>query len=99
MVDDAWLVQKQTKYLQDIIALREVSIQLLDCLSALTQAVTAQIDKEALRHENINHLAHRAGELLKQSLEMTGIVSSPNALLQQEFQGLPNVDVTLPAHR
>lgn len=98
MADDAWLVQKQAVYLQQVIAFREVTIELLDCLSALTKAVVSQIGKEALRHDNIGHLAHRAKELLEQSEQMTGLIAapSPNEMLQQEFTGLPNVDVTLP---
>jgi hypothetical protein len=101
MADDAWLVQKQAEYLKQVIAFREVSIELLDCLSALTKAVISQIGKDALRHDNIGHLANRARELMEQSDQMTGLIvgPSPNEMLQQELGGLPNVDVTLPGVR
>jgi hypothetical protein len=99
MADDAWLVSKQAEYLKDVIALRRVSIELLESLSFLTKEVLNEAEKKEIANRpNLAHLVIRTREFLRESAKITDIIlqPSPNEMLQQEIQGLPNVDVTLP---
>ncbi|MGA2784043.1 MAG: hypothetical protein ABSF09_05035, partial [Candidatus Bathyarchaeia archaeon] len=99
MADDAWLVSKQAQYLKDVIAAREVSIELLECLRHFTKEVLDEtIKTELANRPNTAYLITKAQELLVESDRITGILlqPSPNEMLQQELTGLPNVDVTLP---
>ena len=99
MTDDAWLVSKQAEYLKDAVALRKVSIELLESLSYLMKEVLNEAQKSNLAtRPNTANLIARTRKLLEESAEITGTVlqPSPNEMLQQELQGLPNVDVTLP---
>jgi len=99
MADDAWLISKQAQFLREIIAVREVSIELLECVSALTKELRAEIgEAELSKQTNISHLMQRTQELLGESSQIlrTPFDTSPNEMLQPELQGLPNVDVTLP---
>lgn len=95
MADDAWLIRKQAKFLEEAIAIREVSIELLDCVSTLTKALVAEIGREGLaKLTNITHLMERTQDLLRESSEITGVglPPSPSDMSQQEFHGLPNVE-------
>jgi hypothetical protein len=99
MTDEAWLINKGTKFLQEAIAIRETSLELLECVSTLTKELAYKLGTEGIaKQPNIIHLMERTKELLKESTEITGtfLQPSPNEMLQQEIVGLPNVDVTLP---
>jgi hypothetical protein len=97
--DDAWLVRKQAEYLQEAVTMREVSLELLECISTLAKELVSQAETaKDLQKASVRHLVQRTKGLLTQSSEITGIIlhGSPNEMLQQELGGLPNVAVTLP---
>jgi hypothetical protein len=95
VADDAWLISKQAQFLKEIIAIREVSLELLECVSTLAKELRAQIGEAGLsKHANISHLMERTQELLRESSQIVGTTLGPppNEMLQQELGGSPNVD-------